>query len=160
MAYLHAECGNPSGRTAGGCVASIRMAHGGRDGQWIKCDPSGHCQWTARTSVAAARRRIYELSRGPVPNGSELKNTCGDPRCVNLDHLKIRRAPAASLQTCVRGHEVTAKSVVRHRDGRIAYCRLCRNAKRRERYQSDSGFALREVERQRGLRRRRTAKTS
>jgi hypothetical protein len=47
-----------------------------------------------------------------------------------------------------------AENVVRHRDGRIAYCRLCRNDRRRERYRIDPEFASREAARQRRLRRR------
>ena len=134
------------------------MPHGGYEGQWIKCDPSGHCQWTGRTSVNAARIRIYESTRGPLPPGSQLEGTCGSASCVNLDHIRIvtrgrvgANAPGSAM--CQRGHELTAGNVMRHRDGRIAYCRLCRNERRRERYRGDPVFARREMERQRRLRR-------
>lgn len=133
--------------------------HGGRDGQWIRCDPSGHCQWVAKTSVAAARMRIYEASRGALLTGTAVDATCGNARCVNLDHLRIsrRRAPIIHRQdvaVCRRGHELTPANVVRHRDGRVAYCRACRNERRRERYRTDAAYAHREIERQRRLRRR------
>ena len=55
---------------------------------------------------------------------------------------------------CRRGHELAAANVVRHRDGRIAYCRTCRNDRRRELYQRDTVYAQREVERQRRRRSR------
>lgn len=133
-------------------------SHGGRDGRWIRCAASGHCQWIARTSVAAARTRLFEASRGPLPGGARLEHTCGEGRCVNLDHLRLARGPSAvtepGLQLCRRGHELTPTNVVRHRDGRIAYCRICRNDRRRERYREDRTYAEREIERQR--RRRRT----
>jgi hypothetical protein len=132
--------------------------HGGRDGQSIRCDPSGHCQWIARTSVTAARLRIYEATRGGLPTGTRLENTCGDARCVNLDHLRLARVGARTIDgrtkaLCGRGHELTIASVVRHRDGRVAYCRICRNDRRRERYRTDIAYARREMERQRRLRR-------
>lgn len=151
-------CPKPTDRTAGGYVASGAMPHGGRDGQWVRCDPSGHCQWTGRTSVVIARLRIYESTRGPLPRGSHPEVACGSARCVNLDHVRIVSnnrvaADPSGIGTCQRGHELTVGSVVRHRDGRIAYCRVCRNMQRRERYRRDPIFALAEVERQRRLRR-------
>jgi hypothetical protein len=60
-------------------IGSMR-GHGGCDGQWIHCDPSGHCQWIARTSVAAARLRLYNATRGALPTGVRLETTCGDAR--------------------------------------------------------------------------------
>lgn len=137
------------------------MGHRGRDGRWIECDPSGHCRWIAHTSVAAARLRLFEASRGQMPRDARLESTCGDARCVNLDHIGLVRRTSsvkAEIGTCRRGHRVIAANVVRHRDGRIAYCRLCRNERRRERYVSDSTFARAEKERQR-LRRKRKSVT-
>jgi hypothetical protein len=134
-------------------------SHGGRDGQWIRCDPTGHCQWIASTPVAAARVRIYEASRGPVPRAAYVESTCGNARCVNLDHLRLvagRALPSGSRNPllCQRGHELTRANVVRHRDGRIAYCRTCRNDRRRERYRTDPAFTERELQRQRRIRAR------
>ena len=126
--------------------------HRGRDSQWIRCEPGGHCSWIAQTSVAAARLRLLEASRGPVPSGGTVENTCGEARCVNLDHLRVSLRPrpaSGSMRLCGRGHERTAANVVRHRDGRIAYCRLCRNELRRDRYRADVAYARREIERQR-----------
>lgn len=76
---------------------------------------------------------------------------------MNLDHVRVAMAPAraaANARLCRRGHELTTATVVRHRDGRIAYCRICRNERRRERYRVDRAYARREVERQRRLRAR------
>jgi hypothetical protein len=76
---------------------------------------------------------------------------------VNLDHVRITPGPyvatGATERTCRRGHEISPATVVRHRDGRIAYCRICRNERRRERYRTDPMFALSEIERQRNRRR-------
>jgi len=136
-----------------GSIDAMR-GHGGRDGQWIRCEPSGHCQWVARTSVAAARLRICETTRGALPVGIRLENTCGYARCVNLDHMRVAASPLRTTATrnaslCQRGHELTVANIVRHRDGRIAYCRICRNERRRERYRSDPRYARAEIERQR-----------
>jgi hypothetical protein len=145
-------------RTAGGSVASTFMrAHPGRDRQWIRCDPGGHCRWIGKTSIAAARIRIYKASRGPVATGTRVESSCGQARCVNVDHLRPVRAaarePRVGMSLCRGGHELTGANVVRHRDGRIAYCRICRNERRRERYRSDPAYAALEMERQRRVRR-------
>jgi len=66
-----------------------------------------------------------------------VETNCGVRACVNLDHLRVTRLSSA-LPTCRRGHELTAANVVRHRDGRIAYCRTCRNDRRRKLYQRDT----------------------
>jgi hypothetical protein len=76
---------------------------------------------------------------------------------VNLDHMVVRTTAAISpgaggAHRCVRGHERTPANIVRRSDGRIAYCRICRNERRRERYQRDRVFARHEKERQRRLR--------
>ncbi len=121
----------------------------------IRCEPTGCCRWIARSSVANARIRLYESSRGALPTSAVIEGVCGEKRCVNLDHLRVvRPAVRAALSgpLCQRGHEVTAQNVVRHRDGRVAYCRICRNERRRERYRTDPEFARREVARQRSLR--------
>ncbi len=122
----------------------------------VPCDPSGCCLWTARSSVADARRRLYEAGRGALPASSRIENACRNGRCVNLDHLRVvaravTRTPSGISQ-CHRGHDLTWENVVRHRDGRVAYCRLCRNERRRERYNSDPTFASREIARQRARR--------
>jgi hypothetical protein len=132
------------------------LAHGSEP---IRCDPSGCCLWVSRTSIAAARRRLYEASRGSLPSPARVESVCHTARCVNLDHLRVRERSRASQgsatkQECRRGHELSPQNVVRHRDGRIAYCRLCRNERRRERYRTDRTFAEREIARQRQLRTR------
>lgn len=148
---------DPTRRTAGGCVASrVRprvLPHGGEP---IECDPSGCCLWRGRGAVGVARRSLYVASRGSLPASARLEQTCERRRCVNLDHVRVVRAVPATMrdvERCLRGHELTSANAVRHRDGRIAYCRLCRNARRRERYAHDAAYAQQERARQRTLRR-------
>ena len=35
--------------------------------------------------------RAYELARGPVPDGARLRHICGNPQCVNPEHLGLHR---------------------------------------------------------------------
>lgn len=136
----------------------VRLQVLSHDGEPIRCDPSGCCLWVARSSVANARMRLYQASRGALPATARIETICGHRRCVNLDHLRVLpRSPrglGAGGPQCQRGHPLTVESVVRHRDGRIAYCRICRNERRRERYRTDPAFARRELLRQRSLRTR------
>jgi hypothetical protein len=129
----------------------------GRDAQWIRCELSGHCRWIGKGSIAAARLRIYEASRGAMRTGARVESTCGQAGCVNVDHLRptreATREPRTDPRLCRRGHELSRANVVQHRDGRVAYCRICRNERRRERYRTDPSYAAREMERQRRLRR-------
>jgi hypothetical protein len=130
------------------------LSHGGEP---IECHPSGCCLWIGRTAVGATRRRLYEASRGALPASARLESTCDRGRCVNLDHLRVLQAAGAASRAdtdrCQRGHELTPDNVVRHRGGRVAYCKLCRNERRRQRYAHDPTFAQRERARQRRLRR-------
>jgi hypothetical protein len=104
------------------------------------------------------RRRLYEASRGKLARSTLVVSACGTARCVNLDHLRLtsgaRGGRARAIDLCRRGHELSPQNVVRHRDGRIAYCKLCRNERRRERYRTDPTFAVNEIARQRRLRAR------
>ena len=38
-----------------------------------------------------AQQKAYELARGPVPPGASVRRTCGEPACVNPDHLEPHR---------------------------------------------------------------------
>lgn len=129
-------------------------------GEPIECHPNGCCLWIGSGAVGAARRRLYEASHGPLPSGARLEQLCERRRCVNVDHVRVVRLSAAVKQGaryCSRGHELTEANVVRHRDGRIAYCKTCRNARRRQRYAHDSSFAERERVRQRRIRQSRSS---
>jgi hypothetical protein len=37
----------------------------------------------------AAWLRAYELARGPVPARARVRRLCGNPNCVNPDHLEL-----------------------------------------------------------------------
>src|SRR5713101_6555746 len=79
--------------------------------QAMKAPPSGLTQryraygWRpALASKRAARRRLFEASRGDLPKGVTVETTCGVRACVNLDHLRVTRSSSA-VPMCRRGHE-------------------------------------------------------
>jgi HNH endonuclease len=39
----------------------------------------------------------YELTRGPLPGRALLAHRCGDPRCVNPEHLVTERCSTGSM---------------------------------------------------------------
>ena len=47
-------------------------------------DPDGR----ARYERSRADSRAYELMRGPLPPGVDLRHTCGNGRCVNPEHME------------------------------------------------------------------------
>lgn len=90
---------------------------------------------------------LWEMWRGPVPDGLELDHTCRNRRCVNPDHLdpvtrlvNVRRGVSgssrsarAALRThCSNGHALTEHNIVSHKG--IKRCRACENAGQRRRY--------------------------
>lgn len=38
--------------------------------------------------VGNAHRIVYEMERGPIPEGLDLDHLCRNPACVNPDHLE------------------------------------------------------------------------
>lgn len=36
-----------------------------------------------------SHRYAYELAKGPIPDGLEVRHTCDTPRCINPDHLVL-----------------------------------------------------------------------
>jgi hypothetical protein len=107
--------------------------------------------------LVKAHRYSYELLVGPIPGGLDLDHTCHDPkecppgdqcphrRCVNPAHLEpvterenTLRSGSSSAQYAVRthcanGHEFTPETTA-YRKGGARRCKLCKNARERERY--------------------------
>jgi hypothetical protein len=58
-----------------------------------------------------AHRFVYELLKGPIPEGMELDHKCRIPRCVRPEHLEpvthkvnMERGIIATRPVCKRGH--------------------------------------------------------
>ena len=87
-----------------------------------------------------AHRVVYAAQVGPIPYGMTLDHLCGNPACVNVDHLEpvtraentrrqwaAGRGNAGSAERakthCPRGHAYDEANTA-HRGGR-RHCRAC-----------------------------------
>lgn len=97
----------------------------------------------ARYRTVRAHRMVWEMIRGPIPEGLELDHLCRNRACVNPDHLEpvtsrtntmrgIGPTAANATKThCLRGHEFNEINTYVRPDGR-RQCRACRKALRRD----------------------------
>ena len=125
---------------------------------WPKVHKTESCWlWTGAKSTAGygtfnlgrrgagydlAHRISYRLAHGTIPDGLTLDHLCRVRHCVNPEHLEpvthrenvMRGAgPKVAISRtgkCARGHDVSAENTQYHRDGRIAFCKVCRRDKR------------------------------
>lgn len=52
--------------------------------------PSGYGQWTVRgLTTSRAHRIVWELLRGPIPDGLVIDHLCRNRACCNPDHLRV-----------------------------------------------------------------------
>ena len=94
----------------------------------------GRIYWSGK--LLQAHRVVYELERGPIPDGLELDHLCRVRSCVNPDHLEpvtsrenLLRGVGASAANarrtaCENGHEFTPENTYRWRGTRG--CKTCR----------------------------------
>jgi hypothetical protein len=97
-----------------------------------------------RFGKKVAHRVIYELLRGPIPEGMEADHMCNNIICVNPDHIrpsmprdnKMRGNGVCALHSrktqCVNGHEFTVENTYNppKRPGR-RYCKTCTKNRKR-----------------------------
>ena len=115
--------------------------------QWVgTVSTNGYGQWGNRR----AHRAVYEMYKGPIPDGLQLDHLCRNRPCVNPDHLEpvtcrenILRGVGHTSQNarkthCKRGHPLEGRNLrpdITRLGGRG--CRLCSNARRMARYAAD-----------------------
>ena len=107
-------------------------------------DGYARCYWNGR---ALAHRAVYEILKGPIPQGLEIDHLCRNRGCVNPAHMEpvthaentLRgfspQALNARKTECAHGHPLSGENLhIRPRDGgRI--CRACDRRRHREAYQ-------------------------
>ena len=141
-------------------IATRLLSHVAPDGdcwRWTgSISKEGYGQLRSGGKTVLAHRAAYETFRGPVPSGMDLDHLCRNRWCVNAQHLEVvtratnlRRGMHPNMVLfrrgeCARGHPRTEENVVRNREGGIAYCRICRNIRRKERYWTDNQYRKRE----------------
>lgn len=84
-----------------------------------------------------AHRVIFEMYRGPIPDGMVLDHLCRNRWCVNPDHLEpvtrgenVRRGARGGRQThCRNGHEYLPETTYITPAG-TRQCRVCKKALR------------------------------
>lgn len=99
----------------------------------------GYGRFSVASKQPVAHRYAYEAVVGEVPPGMVLDHICKTRHCVNPSHLEAvtqdenlaRGSRGRYRQECQRGHTYTEESTG-HDHGR-RYCRICANARRRER---------------------------
>ena len=118
---------------------------------WVgHVNPKGYGYSSSRAPhyEAFAHRRVYAMTKGPIPPGLTLDHLCRNRLCVNPDHLEpvtnreniVARGGAGSSgdrsrQThCKRGHEFTPENTRRQAKA-YDYCvsRSCKQCEREAR---------------------------
>jgi hypothetical protein len=93
----------------------------------------------AKTDRRYAYRIAWEDERGPLGGGLVLHHLCGNPACVNVEHLEPMTQSAhakvhgrggdwgeAAKTHCPSGHPYDEENTYRWRNER--HCRICRRA--------------------------------
>lgn len=104
------------------------------DGCWLwmgRPAQAGYGRFSWRRVVRLAHRVSFELVKGPIPEGLEIDHLCGNPPCVNPEHLEavdhqtnMARSRAARKTACAQGHPYTLENTFIRRNG-SRYCRAC-----------------------------------
>lgn len=116
----------------------------------------GAINWNG--SRRCAHRVLYEILRGPIPNGYECHHLCGNRSCINPNHielvtrsehmqldgrgLKLIKNAAAKNHAkthCKRGHKYTDKTMFIPLGG-WRTCRVCMNQATKEKRRTDPTY--------------------
>jgi len=55
---------------------------------WLQClDKDGYAKFGLNGKTMKGHRYSFELTKGPIPTGLELRHTCHNKCCVNPNHL-------------------------------------------------------------------------
>jgi hypothetical protein len=120
-----------------------------------RCVRQGECLvWTgARNSkgygqTSISRRRVFthrvmfEVEKGPIPEGFQIDHLCRNPSCCDPSHLEAvtprentirgnaglhRKIETEAMTHCKRGHQYSEENTYVSKHGK-RQCRICRNA--------------------------------
>lgn len=114
---------------------------------WKK--PKGSGQFKVGERKVLVHRWSYEHFVGPIPEGFRIVHLCGEPSCVNPEHLE-----AVTLQEsrdrrkrpthCPAGHPFTPENTRMQRGSSgclTRICRTCERARSRARYYASRAAA-------------------
>jgi hypothetical protein len=96
----------------------------------------------ARINQRYAYRVLWEREYGPLGRGTILHHLCGDPSCVNLEHLSPmtqsdhQRAHMTKTH-CKRGHEYSEENTLWSNGKR--WCRACNRIRAHRKQCADCG---------------------
>ena len=96
------------------------------------CPHCGQQMPPGRAKHVFAHRAVWEMLRGPIPEGLQIDHLCRNRACVNPDHLEpvtakenMHRA-AVLITHCPKGHPYDDTNTYWHKGHRG--CRICRAA--------------------------------
>lgn len=90
----------------------------------------------SHSKSVGAHRYVYELLRGPIPQGLHLDHLCMLPLCVNPDHLEPvtpkenARRWGLSIKECPQGHPKNEKNIGTVSITGTKFCRACHRQRR------------------------------
>lgn len=122
---------------------------------WIaSLDMGGYGQINAggaKTMMLAAHRVVYEMLKGPIPEGMVIDHLCRNRACVRPDHMEVvthrtnilrgtgQSARNAKKTHCKNGHEFTPENTysgISRNGNPYRHCRTCTLAYQKVRYRA------------------------
>ena len=110
---------------------------------WLLSTNFGYGQFAWKGKQLRVHRVMYELLRGPIPEGLVPDHLCQVKCCINPWHLEavtqrenvLRGSGPTSINArlthCRHGHPLTAENLIKPclSSGQIRVCRLCNRAR-------------------------------
>ena len=99
---------------------------------WLGATVRGYGEVSLHGRMGYAHRVMYQLFQGAIPKDWQVHHKCGNPLCVNPDHLEAMPLPDHSRLVngakthCKHGHPFDAKNTYVKPNGTRS-CRECHN---------------------------------